>query len=141
VHRQWTRHRGKEDTMAEIWIGIDGSRDRLDSWCGPAGSPRTVPNTARGHGHLLTALRRLRVAGGIIASTGAYHQGIVTRLHQARVPVTVVTPQVITSDRHSFGRTATTDALDARLLARYGEMHQPDPSPQCTRPAGVDVPP
>ena len=114
--------------MAGCWIGIDVSRDDLDYCCGSAGTPAGVPNTDRGHGRLLTVLRRQQVHGVILESTGAYHQGIVIRLQQAGVPVTVVTPQVITYFRQSFGRTAKTDALDARLLARYGEMHQPAPS-------------
>lgn len=113
--------------MAE-WIGIDVSRDRLDYCCGSTGKPAAVANTAAGHRTLLTRLRARHVAGCIVESTGAYHQGLVEALQEADVPVTVVTPQVIKWYRQSFGRTAKTDPLDARLLARYGEMHQPDPS-------------
>jgi transposase len=120
--------REQEHTMAAVWIGIDVSKDRLDYCCGAKGTPRAVPNTAAGHRSLLIGLRKHPVAGCIIESTGAYHQGLVETLQASGVPVTVVTPQVIKWYRQSFGRTAKTDALDARLLARYGEMHQPDPS-------------
>lgn len=113
---------------APVWVGIDVSRDRLDYCCSATGTPATVDNTAAGHRTLVTVLRKRVVAGCIVESTGAYHQGIVERLQEAGVPVTIVTPQVITWYRRSFGRTAKTDPLDARLLARYGEMHQPDPS-------------
>lgn len=114
--------------MAGCWIGIDVSQDRLDYGCGATGKPAAVANTAAGQRKLLTLLRKHTVAGCIVESTGAYHRGIVEQLQAAGLPVTVVTPQVITWYRRSFGRTAKTDAIDARLLARYGEMHQPDPS-------------
>lgn len=113
---------------SSVWVGIDVSRDTLDYCCGAESKPGAVANTPTGHRALLTVLRKQVVGGCIVESTGPYHQGIVERLQGAGVPVTVVTPQVITWYRQSFGRKAKTDATDARLLARYGEMHRPDPS-------------
>jgi transposase len=128
VPRQCTSEQHKEDTMAAVWVGIDVSRDQLDYCCGATGKPAVVANRPSGYRALLAALRCQDVAGVIIESTGAYHRGIVARLQQAGIPVTVVPPQVIKWYLQSFGRTAKTDPLDARLLARYGEMHRPSPS-------------
>lgn len=110
------------------WVGVDVAKDRLDYCVGSRGRPAQVPNTAAGHARLVKALRPHGIAGIVVESTGAYHLAVVEMLQTVGVPVSVITPQLITWYRNSYGRKAKTDPADARLLAAFGETRQPRPS-------------
>ena len=61
----------------------------------------------------------------IVESTGGYERKLVLKLAEANLPVIVVNPRRVRSFGEGMGMLAKTDAIDAKLLALYGEKVQP----------------
>jgi transposase len=65
----------------------------------------------------------------IVESTGGYERKLVLKLAEANLPVIVVNPRRVRSFGEGMGMLAKTDAIDAQLLALYGEKVQPPNRP------------
>jgi transposase len=74
----------------------------------------------------LVALEPRRI---VVESTGGYERRLVTKLAEAGLPVVVVNPRRVRSFGQALGILAKTDALDARLLALFGEKAEPEVRP------------
>jgi len=111
-----------------MFIGIDVGCTHLDlaaSAAAPA-LPRRVPNTAEGIARLISAVTRLSPTLIVLEATGVYHQPLVATLLAAELPVAVINPaQSAAFRKQHLGRNKT-DRADAKLLARFGELHQAD---------------
>jgi len=57
----------------------------------------------------------------VIESTGGYERRLVAKLAEAGLPVVVVNPRRVRSFGEAMGMLAKNDAIDARLLALFGE--------------------
>lgn len=112
-------------TSSGCWVGIDVSKAYLDVVFGSAGSPFRVPNTPAGFAKLLQHLMGTDVTGIVAESTGFYHRGVTTYLWEQGYPLSIINPKFARNFRKSGLKLAKTDALDARLLARFGEDRAP----------------
>jgi transposase len=65
----------------------------------------------------------------VVESTGGYERTLVTKLAEAGLPVVVVNPRRVRSFGQGMGILAKTDAIDARLLALFGEKAEPEVRP------------
>src|ERR1700687_2176137 len=61
----------------------------------------------------------------VLIEGGSYQNLLVGALRAAELPVVIVNPRRVRQFAQSLGRLAKTDALDARVLALYGERLQP----------------
>jgi transposase len=61
-------------------------------------------------------------------STGRYEQPLFEALTHKQIACTVVNPAHAHAFGRSLGKLVKTDAVDARLLARMGHMHMPEPT-------------
>lgn len=107
------------------WVGIDVSKAFLDIVLSSSGRPFRVPNSPAGFSRLRQHLQGTDVAGIVAESTGFYHRGVATYLWEHGYPPSIVNPAFIKNYRKSGFKLAKTDALDARLLARFGEERTP----------------
>ena len=108
-----------------MFIGIDVGLKHLDVAASPTAPalPRRVANTPEGIATLLPALTSLAPALIVLEATGTYHQPLVAALLAAEVPVSVINPvQSAAFRQRQLGRHKT-DRADAKLLARFGELH------------------
>ena len=109
---------------AATYIGIDVAKATLE-----VGSTQKrlfqVPNTSAGHRTLIERLQGLSVAAIIIESTGIYGQGCLRALLEVGLPVALVQPGRVRKFAQSAGFLAKTDAIDAVLIARFGEAIKP----------------
>ena len=62
-------------------------------------------------------------------STGGYERKLVLKLAEAGLPVIVMNPRRVRSFGEGMGFLAKTDAIDARLLALFGERVEPEIRP------------
>jgi transposase len=112
------------------WIGIDVAKAWLDvAWAGE----RTVERFANDPAGLATLVGTLhdRVPQLVVLeATGGYERLAVTALQTAGLAVAVVNPLQVRHFARSTGKLAKTDALDAQMLALFGERMQPEPRPQ-----------
>jgi transposase len=101
-------------------IGIDVAKDRLDGAEGPEGKVRSTSNDARGIRALVRRLASLAPERIVLESTGGYERALLEALVDAGLPAVRVNPWRVRRYGEGLGELAKTDALDARLLARFG---------------------
>lgn len=117
--------------QARIVVGIDISKDRLDVACLPQ-AVRTFPafgNDSKGHATLVAHLREVAPRLIVLESTGGYQRVLVAALAAAGLPVVVVNPRQVRDFARALGVLAKTDAIDAMVLARFGEKVNPPQRP------------
>lgn len=109
-----------------MFIGIDIGAKWLDLAATPAAPslPRRVPNTPEGLTLVMPVLRALAPTLIVLEATGTYHQPLLAALLTAELSVAVINPAQSSAFRkRQLGRHKT-DRADAKLLARFGELHQ-----------------
>lgn len=106
------------------YVGLDISKDRLD-YTVDGVHCHHVPNTPAGRESLVAVLRPLRHARVICEATGGYERAIVATLLMEKIEVCVVNPGRARAFAVANGWLAKTDAIDAKLLRRFGECLQP----------------
>ncbi len=114
---------------AERFVGIDVSKDHLDVAVRPEGTHRRVPNTDEGLDQLVAALGPVGPALIVLEATGGYQRRAVAALALAGLPVAVVNPARAREFARAAGRLAKTDAVDAAVLAEFGERMRPPVRP------------
>ncbi len=117
-------------SVPPVWIGIDVAKDWLD--VAGAGQRRVqrFANDAAGVAALVGRLHDQPAQRVVLEATGGYERLAVTALQAAGQAVAVVNPLQVRHFARSTGKLAKTDALDAQMLALFGERMQPDPRPQ-----------
>ena len=106
-------------------VGIDVSKHTLD-WCaGSSGEIQQTKNESRCMASLVRRVMAVEPERVIVESTGGYERKLVAKLAEANLPVIVVNPRRVRSFGEGMGMLAKTDAIDAKLLALYGEKAQP----------------
>jgi transposase len=113
----------------ERFVGIDVAVDRLDVHLRPGGLAWAAANDPAGQAAVAARLAALGVALVVVEASGGYERPLVAELAAAAVPVAVVNPRQARDFARAVGQLAKTDALDAALLARYGEAVRPAPRP------------
>lgn len=112
------------------YLGLDIAKLTLELSPHPALPQRAYPNTPAGHRALVAALRRLPGPVQILCeATGGYEHHLLTALHHAQLPVSVLNPRRVRDLARAQGLLAKTDPLDATVLAEYGRLLTPKPTP------------
>jgi len=65
----------------------------------------------------------------VAEATGGYEMGVARILAAHNVPLAVVNPRQVRDFAKAAGRLAKTDAIDALIIARFGEAICPEPRP------------
>jgi transposase len=116
--------------MAEITnstnIGIDVSKEWLDIVVMPSGETWRTQNTEEKISVLVQKLETLKPERIVIEATGGYERLVTTKIYLAGLPVCRVNPKRVRYFARSIGQLAKTDKLDAKILARFGELVKPD---------------
>jgi transposase len=110
-------------------VGVDVSKDRLDVAVGSGSLVRGFGNDPGGHRELVELMRAAAPSRVVIEATGGYERAVVAALAAAGVCVVVLNPRRAREFARAAGILAKTDALDAGVLARYGETLRPAPRP------------
>ena len=113
----------------ELFVGIDVSQDRLDVAFRPTGRRKEVIHEPKQITLLTEELQELQPALIVLEATGALEIALVTSLAKAKLPVVVVNPRQVRDFAKSLGKLAKTDALDAAVLAHYGDAVRPEVRP------------
>jgi transposase len=118
--------------MAEItnpiFVGIDVSKDWLDIVVIPSGETWRTENIPEKIDVLVQRLDELKPERIVLEATGGYEQLVTTMLYLAKLPVCRVNPKRVRYFARSIGQLAKTDKLDAKMLARFGEVVKPVPT-------------
>ena len=106
----------------ERTIGIDVSKDALDTHALPTGEHRRFANDATGIAELVEWARPLAAERIILESTGHYQKAAVGALLAAALPAVVVNARQARDFAKALGVLAKTDTIDAGVLARFGQV-------------------
>lgn len=109
----------------ECFVGIDVSKATLDIASLPDAETWIVPNDDAGLAALLPRLSALHPTLVVLEATGGFESAAVAALAKVGLPVVVVNPRQVRDFAKSIGRLAKTDAIDAGVLALFGDRVRP----------------
>ena len=117
------------NTPHPIHVGIDVAKAHLDVATDPNGPVTRFDNDPDGHAALIKKLQTINPQRIVLEATGGYERPAVAAMLAAKLPVIVVNPRQVRDFARAIGQLAKTDAIDARLLARFAATIQPDIRP------------
>lgn len=103
-------------------VGIDVSKHFLDICLGPDGAVERLANDLEGHDRLAKQLGERAVALIVLEASGGYEATAAGALQAAGLPVAIVNPRQARDFAKALGLLAKTDAIDARVLARFAAL-------------------
>ena len=113
-------------------VGIDVSKASLDVAVGLDTPVRSFVNQPKGHRALARLLARTSPTRIVIEATGGYERLVLRHLADQHLPAIRVNPRQVRDFARATGVLAKTDAIDARVLVRFGSAvepaHRPLPS-------------
>ena len=115
--------------MRDLIVGIDISKDRLDIGIVPTSEKWNVPNEVDGLAELAWRLSDLSPKLVVMEATGGLERPVRAVLEQAGLRCAVVNPRQVRDFAKAMGILAKTDAIDALVLAAFGEKVEPEARP------------
>ena len=110
---------------ADLFIGIDVARDRLEIATRPTGERWQIGNDANGITELVARLRALNPVLVVLEATGGLELPALASLGSAGLPVVAVNPRQVRDFAKAVGKLAKTDAIDAHVLAHFADAVRP----------------
>jgi transposase len=112
-------------TPPELFVGIDVSKDHLDLAIWPNGPAWRAANDDQGAAETASRLRRLAPSLVVLEATANYGRLVFASLWAAGIMTAMVNPRQTRAFAKSIGKTAKTDAIDARVLAQFAATVRP----------------
>ncbi len=110
----------------KVVIGVDVSKDSLEVAIGPHKDIITFANDQKGVDSLVKKLKRIDAQLTVFESTGGYELLAASCLAVAGLAVVIVNPRQVRNFAKATGILAKTDAIDARVIARFAEAVKPE---------------
>jgi transposase len=109
------------------FVGIDVGMKQLDIAIANGGEQWQEDNTSAGIENLLDKLASHSPTLVVVEASGGYETNLVSEMALVGMPVCVANPTRVRALAKAEGQLAKTDEIDARLIARYAEVVQPEP--------------
>jgi len=106
-------------------VGIDIGKDTLDICIYECEKYWQADNTSEGVKTLIKQLNRYQLSRILVEATGGYERRLVEACAEKGLPVIVVQPLQVRQFAKAQGILAKTDKIDARLIAQFGVVMQP----------------
>ena len=116
-------------TLHQITLDIDISKDRLDVYLHPLAVVKPFDNDRKGIAKLIAWIAPLSLTRIVFEATGAYHRALEMALGKANLPAVKINPLQARRFAEATGKRAKTDQVDAVMLARFGYTLRPDIPP------------
>lgn len=113
--------------MNEVYVGIDVSKDSLDTATYPTRKQMRFSNDEVGISRLIQELHKLTPVLIVIESTGGYETPVAYALQKAAMACAVVNPREVRDFAKATKKLAKTDSIDAQVLAHFAGVIQPEP--------------
>jgi transposase len=114
---------------AECWVGIDVAKAHLDVAIWPTQERWRAPRDEAGLAALIAWLQPRTPTLIVLEATGGLETLVAGMWIEAHFPTAVINPRQARDFAKALGVLAKTDALDALVLARFGQRIQPEPRP------------
>ncbi len=109
------------------YVGIDISRSTLDIAVYGDDKLRQFKNNPDDIKKICSLMNKIQPALIVFESTGGYEMPLYIALNQAGLPAAPVNPRQVRDFARATGKLAKTDALDARIIARFASAIRPMP--------------
>jgi len=113
----------------ERHVGVDVGKSFLDIYIFELDCHWQEKNSPQGIKKLLAALNRYKLTRILVEATGGYERLFVESCAEKEMPVIIVQPIQVRQFAKAQGILAKTDKIDARLIAQFGKVMQPDIRP------------
>jgi len=110
----------------ERHVGIDIGKDTLDIYIFEIEKYWQTSNTLIGIKQLVSQLNRYQLTRVLVEATGGYERKLVEGCAEKGLPVVIVQPIKVRQFAKAQGIIAKTDKIDARLIAQFGVVMQPE---------------
>ena len=107
------------------WVGIDISKATLDVHLRPLGKTFQVANKETAISGLIEELQTYSLNLIVLEATGGLETELLIQLQAAQLPVALINPRQGRDFAKAAGKLAKTDAIDAQVLAHFGEALKP----------------
>jgi len=114
---------------SNVYVGIDVSKSSLDMAVIPSGEVWRESNDEKGCARLAGRLMKLAPRLVVLEATGGLESLVAADLASSGLPVVVVNPRQVRDFARATGKLAKTDAIDAVVIARFGEAVKPEVRP------------
>jgi transposase len=118
-----------EQEQEQRIVGLDVSKARLDGYLPDTGRHLQVSNDAAGVGELVLALGDSAGCLVVMEASGGYERIAHAALVAQGVRAAIVNPKRVRDFARGMGLEAKTDRVDAKVIARYGEVMRPAATP------------
>jgi transposase len=115
--------------LSLVNVGVDVSKDKLDVHLLERDLSLSVPNQEPAIAAIIKRLARYRLERIVIEATGRLEHAFVSAAIAKGLPVVVVAPLKVRRFAQAAGQLAKTDAIDARLIARFAAALKPAARP------------
>ena len=112
-----------------IYVGIDVAKAQVDVAVRPVDEGWTVSNDDAGVRQLVSRLKTLEPVMVVLEASDGIELPLVASMALEELPVVVVNPRQVRDFARATGKLAKTDALDAAVLAHFGEAVKPPVRP------------
>lgn len=124
------------------FVGVDVSKAELEVCSSDFKLPKTIVNSEDAIvRQLVTRIKGKPGVMVVLEATGGYETKLVKVLQDHQIAVAVVNPRQVRDFANGIGMDAKTDKLDAKVIARFGEVVKPSPmaakSPEEEKLAGL----
>lgn len=113
------------ETVAQIFVGIDIAKTRLDVCLYGTNKVTQYSNTEVGIKKLISALSKYNVKQIVCESSGGFERLLIRTLKQAEYAIWPVNPRQMRAYIQSQGVIAKTDTIDAKLIAKFAAEREP----------------
>jgi len=122
--------KGKEKgEVVAVFVGIDVSKEQLDWAAHGSAESGAVAHDDDGLEARIGRLRALKPELIVLEATGGLEMSVLAALSVAGLPVAVVNPRQVREFARAKGHLAKTDRLDAKCIAHFAAMMQPERTP------------
>ena len=111
--------------LPRVNVGVDVSKDTLDVYLLERDLMLSIPTDEQPIASLIKRLARYRLERIVIEATGRLEHPFVSAAIARGLPVVVVSPLKVRRFADAVGQLAKTDAIDARLIARFAAVIKP----------------
>lgn len=108
-------------TQRDRIVGLDIAKQKADACIRALGLRLSQPATPAGEREMVAWLQQHQVTLAVMEASGGYEQGWAKALRAAGIAVRVVDPKRVRYFARSAGRLAKNDAIDAEMIAWFGE--------------------
>jgi transposase len=111
-----------------LYLGIDISKEWIDAYLEPTGESWHIERTSPVLASWIASLPS-GISLAVMEATGGFESSVAALLVEAGIPTAIINPRQVRSFASAQGTRAKTDALDARVIARYAQVMNPAPRP------------